>query len=56
MERINIVCNQLEEAISVMREVAEWGRAQGFRMWLDEWLTPEALITNEAKPENFCIG
>ena len=39
-----------------MREVAEWGRAQGFRIWLDEWLTPEELITNEAKPENFCIG
>lgn len=56
MERINIVYNQVEEAISVMREVAEWGREQGFRMWLDEWLTPEELITNEAKPENFCIG
>ena len=56
MERINIVYNQMEEAISVMREVAEWGRTQGFRMWLDEWLTPEELITNEAKPENFCIG
>lgn len=56
MERINIVYNQVEEAISVMREVAEWGRTQGFRMWLDEWLTPEELITNEAKPENFCIG
>ena len=53
---MKIVYNQVEEAISVMREVAKWGREQGFRVWLDEWLTPEELITDEAKPENFCIG
>ena len=56
MDKIEIVYNQLEEAISVMREVAKWGREQGFRVWLDEWLTPEELLTDEAKPENFCIG
>ena len=53
---MKIVYNQVEEAISVMREVAKWGREQGFRVWLDEWLTPEELITDEVKPENFCIG
>lgn len=56
MERINIVYNQVEKAISVMREVAKWGREKGFRVWLDEWLMPEELVTDEAKPENFCIG
>lgn len=56
MERMNIVHNQVEEAIAVMKEVARWGREKGFRVWLDEWLTPEELLTDEVKPENFCIG
>lgn len=56
MERINIVHNEVDEAISVMKEVAKWGREQGFRVWLDEWLTPEELITEDARPENFCVG
>lgn len=56
MERVDIVYNQVEEAISVMKEVAQWGREQSFRVWLDEWLTPEELISEDAKPENFCIG
>ncbi len=56
MENIEIVYNQLDAAIAVMKEVAQWGREQGFRVWLDEWLTPEELITEEAKPENFYIG
>ena len=53
---MKIVYNQVEEAISVMKEVAKWGREKGFRVWLDEWLTPEELLTDEAKPESFCIG
>lgn len=56
MEKVEIIYNQSEEAISVMREVARWGREQGFRVWLDEWLTLEELVTDEAKPENFCVG
>jgi len=44
MEKVEIIYNQLGEAIDVMREVARWGREQGFRVWLDEWLTPEKLI------------
>ena len=39
-----------------MKEVAAWGRAQGFRIWPDHWLTREELTTPEAQPENFCIG
>ena len=56
MEKMEIIYNQLEESISIMKEVAKWGREQGFRIWPDEWLTPEELITDEARPENFCLG
>ena len=56
MKKVEIIYNQVNEAISVMKEVAQWGREQGFRVWLDEWLTPEELLTNEVKPENFCVG
>ena len=56
MHKLEIFHIQADEAIAVMREVAAWGRSQGFRVWLDEWLTPSELITDEAKPENFCIG
>lgn len=56
MEKVEIIYNQMDEAIHVMKEVAKWGREQGFRVWLDEWLVPEELLTEEVKPENFCIG
>ena len=56
MEKVELYHNKVSEAISVMKEVAEWGRSKGFRVWLDEWLTPEELITEEARPENFWIG
>ncbi len=39
-----------------MREVAAWGRGRGYRVWPDEWLTEEELITPDAQSENFCIG
>ena len=55
MENLEIIYNQMDEAIFVMKEVAKQGREQGFRVWLDEWLTPEELLTEEVKPENFCI-
>lgn len=48
--------NEVSKAISVMKEVAKWDREQGFRVWPDEWLTSEELITYDAQPENFCIG
>ena len=48
--------NQIDEAIKIMREVAAWGRNKGFRIWRDEWLTKEELITIDAQPENFYIG
>lgn len=35
MEKVEMIYNQLEEAIAVMTEVAQWGREQGFRVWLD---------------------
>ena len=54
--KVEIQFNKMDEAISVMREVAAWGREQGYRVWPDEWLTQEELITPDAQPENFCIG
>ena len=56
MDNIEILCNQVDEAILIMKEVSEWGRSIGFRVWLDEWLTKDKLITKEAEPENFYIG
>lgn len=56
MCELKIDFNQVEKAISVMREVAAWGRKQGYRIWPDEWLTREELITHDAQPENFCVG
>ena len=53
---LELISGQPERAIAVMREVAAWGRARGFRVWPDGWLTPEELFTDEAGPENFYIG
>ncbi len=56
MDKVNLYPDRIDEAIAVMREVAAWGRGKGFRMWLDEWLTKEELVTVDAQPENFYIG
>ena len=56
MKNIVIQFNRMDAAIAVLREVASWGREQGYRVWPDEWLTEEALITTDAGPENFCVG
>ena len=56
MQKVEIFYNKVDEAIMIMKEVAAWGRAQGFRVWLDEWLTAEELITDEVRPEHFCVG
>ncbi|MCI8801464.1 GNAT family N-acetyltransferase [Acetatifactor muris] len=54
--KLEIQTNKMPEAISVMREVALWGRRKGYRVWPEEWLTPEELLTEDVLPENFCIG
>lgn len=56
MNNVTIHFNEMSTAISVMKEVAAWGRDQGYRVWPDAWLTPEELITADAQPENICIG
>ena len=56
MSNVTIHFNEVSRAISVMKEVAAWGRGRGYRVWPDEWLTPEELITPDAQPENFCVG
>lgn len=43
MEKLKIIHNRVDEAISIMKEDAEW-------------LTKEELITEEAQPFNFCVG
>lgn len=53
---VDIKFNEPGLAISVMHEVSAWGREQGYRVWPDEWLTEEELITPDAQPENFCVG
>ncbi len=53
---MEIYFGKVEESIAVMKEVAAWGRSKGLRVWLDEWLTKDELITEDAQPENFCIG
>ena len=35
MEKVTILHNQIDKAISIMREVAAWGRSRGFRIWPD---------------------
>lgn len=56
MSKVTIRFNEMHIAISIMKEVAAWGREQGYRVWPDEWLAPEELVTPDAQPENFCIG
>lgn len=56
MGRLEIKNGDVDTAISIMKEVADWGRSRGFDVWLDEWLTPEELVTEEAKEEYFCVG
>lgn len=56
LRRITIRFNEMDTAIAIMKEVAAWGREKGCRVWPDEWLTPEELLTPEAQPDNFCIG
>ncbi len=56
MGRLELARGRVDEAIAVMKEVAAWGRARGFRVWRDEWLSREELITDEAGPENFYVG
>lgn len=56
MSEIKLHFHRVDEAIAVMREVAAWGRERGLRLWPDEWLTRQELVTEQAQPENFCVG
>lgn len=56
MDTLRLCPGQVEKAIEVMREVAAWGRAKGFRVWPEEWLTREKLLTADACPESFYLG
>ncbi|MCI8567468.1 MAG: GNAT family N-acetyltransferase [Lachnospiraceae bacterium] len=55
-DELTLRFGEIQTAISIMKEVAAWGREMGYRVWPDEWLTPEELITSDAQPENFCVG
>ena len=56
MDGLKLKSNEVDEAINIMREVAAWGRQKGLRVWLDEWLTKEELMTKEAREENFYVA
>ena len=56
MVQLDVTAGDTETAIAVMREVSRWGRERGLRLWPEEWLTAEALVTEEAGPECFCVG
>lgn len=53
---LTLVPNCPERAAGIMREVAAWGRGRGLRVWPEEWLTPEELLTAEAGRSNFYVG
>lgn len=56
MDQIEIIPGQMDRAIEIMRETACWYRERGFRIWPEEWLTREQLVTVEARPEDFYVG
>ncbi len=56
MDMVELCPGQVEESIGVMQEVAAWGRAKGFRIWPDAWLTREVLLAADVHPENFYLG
>jgi GNAT superfamily N-acetyltransferase len=56
MNHLIMVNNQVDRAIEIMREVSEWGRNQGFCVWLDEWLTKEQLLCEDNCEEDFYVG
>jgi ribosomal protein S18 acetylase RimI-like enzyme len=46
----------VDVSIDIMKEVAEWGRSKGYRVWLDDWLCRDKLINDEATENTFCVG
>lgn len=56
MQDLEIRNNEVDKSIEIMKEVSEWGRNKGLRVWLDEWLTADQLITADVGPENFYVG
>lgn len=50
-----VVRGQVENSISLMKEVASWGLSVGLNLWKDEYLTREKLMEN-VREENFCVG
>lgn len=53
---LTLTPNCPDRAMAIMREVAAWGRERGLRVWPEEWLTPEELLTEEAGRSNFYVG
>lgn len=53
---LRLISGQPARAAAIMREVAAWGRERGLRVWPEEWLTPEQLLTDEARAENFYVA
>lgn len=56
MGQLILTRGAVDRAIAIMREVAAWGRERGFRVWPEQWLTREELLTGEVGPDNFYVG
>lgn len=50
-----VLKGEVETAISIMKEVAKWGRSAGLNVWKDEYLTREKLMVN-VNEDDFYIG
>lgn len=55
IEDFQVIKGDVENAINIMKEVAQWGRSVGFGVWKDEHLTREKLLQG-INEDDFCIG
>ena len=53
---IKLYFGRVDEAVSIMRETAEWGEKRQLRVWPKEWLTKEELLTEDVGTEDFCVA
>ncbi|MBA1336262.1 MAG: hypothetical protein HPY66_2696 [Firmicutes bacterium] len=55
LSNFKIFSGEADDAISIMREVAQWCEDTGKSMWKLDKLTKDKLMKG-LKEENFCIG
>lgn len=55
VDNFKVIKGEVDNAISIMKEVACWGRSVGFNVWKEEALAAEELLKH-AREEEFCVG